>query len=400
MPIMFILLRKGRTMKKIIALLLALSVCLSFAACSKDSSRYYDDEDNYSGDSYSEDDWSDDKTDQQDDWSEPEVSVAQLENDFATASNFYDGKAIVETHDGEYYCINAKGEILFQIPAGDMQSFGPYSLRGGFIRCTNGWYNTDGLYKSNDELGIKDTFDIAIDDGYLIATVVESTYDSATYKLGVLDNSFNWIISPSEELYPLLTDIYGRVNSNTCRYGDGYLYLFSKDCYLSLLTGEIMDQISGGEPANLWNNWKDMRGNTMATLEIDGSMQGKFIDERAIVIRSNPAGDLYFFMVDTEGKAVFEPVAFPDGVSAGYSGYMDTDGTHIKFQTLEGKNVTIYDDHGVIIAHWDATEEHPLGNEKQVDFNWSLSDGTLLLHEDSPRGDHYYYYDVNFDKLF
>lgn len=242
--------------------------------------------------------------------------IQKFEGTLYLTTPFSEGKALASTSgNGNTVCIDKNGNVLFSLDV----SIASYqsSFKSGLILLPDGRFcDSKGSLTAPADVGVTKFYDAALEGGYIIVEVIESTFDSTSKKIGVMNTDFEWVYQPSEELYPQIK-IQESVYSSD-RYYDGYLYMASKKTFWNLKTGEITAECSVEIPCDAWitysdNTYRDLSGNSIKLSGQDIANNvfdiGNFVNAKAPVVYYNSeAKASYFNYVDENGGFSFEPV--------------------------------------------------------------------------------------------
>ncbi len=182
----------------------------------------------------------------------------KISGDIAAGSVFSEGKAFVSlaADNDTTYCINKDGYILFKLN----EKMGAI----GTIDCTfkNGLtliqkYQEQHICDKNGkvtypkDVGATKFYDIGFEGGYILAEVVESTFDSTVKKAGIMNTDFEWTVGPTEELYKYINKL-NLVSYTKDRYFNDIVYIGKAKVYLDLKTGKIVsyEEIASKIPSN------------------------------------------------------------------------------------------------------------------------------------------------------
>lgn len=339
-------------MKKVVSLLLVLSlVMLLFSACSQETdsgSRKKSNRVTTTGNNSDQwgDKWGSDDS--------PQIEyLGKIDaTSFVAATNFVNGRAAVaKSKAGPVYIIDKKGNILYEFDLHGKNIMGLFEVGQFFLVNREGkigLINWDGELVWDEDMGVSAFYTNAAEDGYILAEQVIETFDSTTHKLGVLDNNFNWIMEPTEEMYekaPLSRYKYTR----DYYYHKGYLYITEYDNCLNILTGEVVKYRDVGfeHPSESWTVMGDTLVDPSMDVKIDLSQYtnmygfGRFEGGLThISFRNRQTGTYFFTLVKEDGTFAFDPVEVGEGIpsiSRDSSVIVMTTGTFIKSFDATGK---------------------------------------------------------------
>ncbi|MCQ2441147.1 MAG: hypothetical protein MJ076_04535 [Clostridia bacterium] len=347
-----------------------------------------------------------------------------LNKEIIAASDFSEGLAFVKCkgEKDKYFCINKKGEIVFET------NEQPISIVDGLIKpfvsglsvIYSKKFNKEGFIDKKGKIVMPNDvgafkFEVGLlNQGYIIADVRESDFQSSVYKAGILDTNFNWIVEPSEQFRNLISrddEDKTIVLANTLysfSYDyiiDDYLYVDDLDKYINIKTMEEFDKssIQISLPSNFWScssagvftGTEGEKTYLDLTPKYDTLTEcSKYFNGKSLAIFCSGA-KYYFSLIDEQGNTVFEPKEFgTEKISQfEYDGNYIVLGAKSTFHQIGSDSIIkSYDLKGNELATMDTSI---LDNNKNN--IWSYNDGVLLLKNNNT----YTYYDVNdFSELF
>lgn len=404
-------------MKRLIALLMAFVMVFSLAACGGDTDDDRDRED--------EDD--EDHSPGIIGGSEPTEGIkhtgVKIEGKFRTATVFSEGLAFVYLTDTDHsdtvYCINKEGYIVFEVDQrlirNDTYNSMSAMFVNGLVLLDDAFCDTAGNFTYPEDVGATMFCDIALEDGYIIAERVETTYDSSKKEMGVMNTDFEWIVEPTEEIYNAFGGIkqiekqeysFPLDPSGSIVYYSDHLCL-SGTTFLNLKTGEISDSISIPMPSDKWEptqpfyrdgpcEYVDYIDNVVLELSYDNIISPKpFVDGKALIGFENE--DTYFFaLIDEHGEMLFAPVRteYYPGYHRMYAFF---DGNYIVLEDKDGGVFYCYDSTGKLLGSLDTYTIDPSRS-----FSASIHDGVIMIRSILRYADTAicYYYTPEFEPLF
>ena len=319
-------------MKRILVLLLSVALALSMAACA--TAPEQDNKDKVSSENNSKPVDQDANpqpdeppVDQKPEDDEPEVTYQKLEGKITGASVFNDGYALVCVNGNENttYCIDKKGNIIFQIDKDFAVSGTIYQkIENGHLSTTEGIYDMTGKLTRPEDVSASQFYDVAFSGGYILVEKVTADYSSTKKEIGVMNFAYEWVVEPSEEIYTAIEKDLSHLTAmnHQSYYYEGYIYFAYSDCYLNVTTGEILETIGQNAPSTEWTysskgKFGDIKGNVMLDLTVHDNIKlisgTKFVNGKAPVMFYNAEAKTWFFtLVDEEGNFQFEPVQVKD----------------------------------------------------------------------------------------
>ena len=316
---------------------------------------------------------------------------------------FSDGLALVRLVGDENttYCIDKEGYIVFEADIGS-GSFGT-GFRNGYAIISGKIYDRTGESTAPEDVGATEFYLTIAEHGYILATKITSDFTGTKKELGILNEDFNWIVSPSEELYQGLFTDHGSPYVST--YSNHYLYLPGSDSYLNILTGKISetepeDFVSDPELRYIYGGtYRDEDANIVIDLrEYDTiAFGGSFVDEKAVIVFKNQVSKYdykyYYTIIDKDGVFAFDPVEI-DLINV--EADMSFDGEYVVFesQTVTAHNTCYY-------ACYNSNGEFEGKAEISRRKSISLCEGIIKAYEKDLYGpDSTYYYNPDFTPLF
>ena len=363
-------------MKKFVALLLALSVCVSLAGCHKDTGM--DDADR-AGNAYGEH------------GGDVDPNRTKLEGVIKYATVFFYDRAAAQVGD-TWYCIDKNGGIVFQYPS-EVTSV-TRLFKNGYSLVNAGYCDDTGRYTTFQDMGIADVdaTTCRYQGDYLIARVDESTYNSKVLKLGILNSDFEWQVEPSVELYEALKRNYG--TTYPLRTSQKYVYNEEKDHYVDLTTGKVLKDLPEEDQYMIRTVENgvayDARGNELCTYPEGASVTSRDDGTALLVYYS---GDKRFFSIaDKNGAMLFEPIEalnYPGSRSAVPNIAASLYDEYVVVSEYDGAEAKIYDFSGKLLAT--LTNDTTSGERNR--FTYSVSGGMVRVQES--KHNTYHYYDFN-----
>ena len=368
-------------MKKFVALLLALSVCVSLAGCHKDTGM--DDADR-AGNAYGEH------------GGDIDPNRTKLKGVIKNATVFYYDRAAAKVGD-TWYCIDKNGGIIFQYPS--EVTVVTRLFENGYSLVNEGYCDDTGRYTTFQDMGIADVdaTTCRYQGDYLIARVDESTYNSKVLKLGILNSDFEWQVEPSMELYEALERDYG--TTYPLRTSQKYVYNEEKDHYVDLTTGKVLKDLPEEDQYMIrtveYGVAYDARGNELCTYP-EGASVTPHTDGTALLVYYS--GDKRFFSIaDKNGAMLFEPIEalnYPGSRSAVPNIAASLYDEYVVVSEYDGAEAKIYDFSGKLLATL-TNDINVGGRDERNRFTYSVSSGMVLVQEMKNYTYHYYDFDGN-----
>ncbi len=296
-------------MKKCIAILSSLLYVCSFSACSKNIKTLYDDV-------------APGKTNQSESVGDSENTGIKLTSDIIDSTDFSEGLTLVKCKDNPdiTICIDNNGYIVFEIPQEFPKGIVTSKFINGFILFKGNIYDKKGNMYTPENHGVTKFYDRAFKDNYIICEVVESSFDSTTKQLGIMNFDFDWIVKPNETLYKSIDTLsLGAANVDQDQYYfDGLIgpryYNNDNEKHVDLKTGEISDNPPVNIPSFAWYNqfgkYFGIDGVMLDISEKGNVIAGEcFINGKAPIVFYNiEVSESYFTVIDDKGNFSFEPI--------------------------------------------------------------------------------------------
>ncbi len=305
-------------MKKLLSLLLVLSIFASLVSCGK-------------GEEESTEQTTTGKSDsaQTENGNIEQEAVAhtgvKLSGQINGASPFSEGLAIVSVsgNNDVYYCINKDGFIVFEFPrdAFVKAQLDFYKFEGGFVLSNIGLYDKKGTLTTAEDLGVTRIFKTGLEDGYILVEKITADYNSSKGEIGVLNFEFDWVVEPSEKIYNTikndLRDL-DSVQSDSYYYNNTFNFFSNseKTYYtLDISSGDFSENKTLVLPSKKWQLYDasayDSIGNILVDISgIENARFGSsFVNGKAPVrFENTEAGKCFFTLVDENCEFSFEPV--------------------------------------------------------------------------------------------
>ena len=327
----------------------------------------------------------------------------KISGTISALTGFSEGYAFAQTNNQEdkLYCINTAGEIEFVLDIEILES----AFLVGYVKsfCNgiadlNGTLcNKEGKFATPESVGVTKFLSNTFEDGYIFTETKIAGYADTTYKTGVMDSQFNWLLEPTEALYD-------------CSYcGNGVLYL-SNETYFDIKTGEAIESPSIEDltppnplPSEYWmrENLKfynplteelmlDLSSVTNITRVTD------FQNGKCLAKYYNKENSKYFFnFIDEKGEFLFDPIPVFDSYTMIFNHeigdefvvfYDDNSGSKINFKS--------YDTSGNLLGSIN-TKDLKYANYSLV----SVSESIIVLRGGYTSSSYYYAFDKNFNLL-
>ncbi len=366
-------------MKRILSLILVITVVLSLSACGGGKATS-----NISSNS---------------DESIIKHTGKKIDGEIIAASSFSEGLAFVELSNekGKTYCIDKKGNIVFELDI-DLSVNGSINATfiNGLAYVNEGFCDITGKVTKPADIGATSFYYVStLKAGYILAEIVTSDYSNTNKKLGVLNTKFEWTVEPNENLYNEFADEYGysQISSalNTSDYAVGDLYYNTTlEKALNLKTGEVIKEKEkiGTTSSSVWvlgSNATQYTGYYLPgessylsedRLILDLTKNGvvcsasSFVNGKAaIVYRNVNANKYYVTMIDETGKHFFEPI------ETKYS-YVETDGKYILVSDTKmgsADYAEVFNDKGEKMGEIDVSKD------TSMSYHFYLGDGVILV---------------------
>ena len=367
-------------MKKMISWILVILLTLSLFACTDNSPN---------PDSSSSSGTNNNKEESSETNNGSNQAKSKISGQIEFGTDFSDGLALVRLvgDKNRTYCIDKEGYIVFEIDT-ENGSLGS-GFRNGYATIDGKIYNREGKSIAPEDVGATE-FDLAAaEGGYIIATKITSDFSATKKELGVLNEKFEWIVSPSEELYEAFGGDYSLKYSNH--------YLRSGNSYLSILTGEILEaepEDFVSEPSGIVlqyhtdRTYRDQNNNIVIDLsEYDTLVKGfSFVNEKAIILFKND-NKFYFTLIDVDGVFVFDPVKIES------FDYIEFDGEYVMFVTYDRSGGDDF------FACYNSDGE--LEGKTRLSGFITIAEGIIRRYDVNIYGsDSTYYYNPDFTPLF
>lgn len=398
-------------MKRILALLLALFLLLSFSACESDNSS-----DTTKKPASGSPTLPSDPTSGTDSVSPPESSMTghtgvKISGTITGASVFSEGLAFVCLNGDKEttYCINKEGYIVFELNKKIVINGEIYAkFINGYALLDGGLCDTSGSVTYPEDVGATTFYDIALEGGYILAEKVTADYSSTKKEFGVMNTNFEWVVQPSEVLYTAVEEdlrFITAMNKDSYYHND-VVYLEKSKQYLDLKTGNVSRTPSINIPSEKWkkygnNTYRDFDNNIMLDLReytnlVLSCIGSNFVNGIAPIKFFNESANIYYFtFVDEDGEFLFEPIS-PVNKLRIERFYFDGENLIITNNYYGGSEVTIqcYDTNGNLLGQM---------NTKDIDdlnYSMEINDGVIVLYGGYNYSYKCYYYDTSFSPLF
>ncbi len=403
--------------KRILCALLALVMLMSFAACGEKESN--DDGGKKSDSSTSSGSSSDGGNSNAPSKGESIPHTGKrLDGEIDQGTAFHEGLAFVCINGDEdrTYCINTEGYIVFEA-----DEFFPYCSSYKFVNgmaLINGnIYDTAGKCTTPESVGATKFYNIAFEDGYILAEKVTADYSTTKKELGVMNKNFQWIVEPKETLYqavesqlhaiifPDVADSY-YYQDYVCFQDGSYSPSFDNvSLYLNLKTGELTEEAPFETPAHgLFHHSKglcDYQGNIIIDLSkyenIHFPYGSEFVDgKRPVVFYNYEAEKCYFSFIDETGEFLFEPKELENVATYSQPKFRFDGETLLIVDDFRSPNIVqSYDIQGNMIAQLET---------KNLSYHFSdceINDGIICVSDTAGiRRNGGYYYTTDFQPLF
>jgi len=294
-------------------------------------------------------------------------------------SVFANGLALVNYEGHDYtYCIDKEGYVVFKIEKQNELSTAidaKESIQGDFVYFiqSKSVYDIKGNLLKPEDYGVTRFYECGLANGHLFASVIESNFEGSTKKLGVMNNKFEWIVQPTEELFNAFfandTLNYLYLGSHGFVYRDGVYYYDSRKYCLNIKDGTLSKyelEISDIEGII---TYEELREKYPTLYQVTNFIDGK----AAILFLNKDTNIFYVSMVDEKGQLLFNPIDVGDH----YSPSIVTDGKTIILAEYSGWNLTSIDQNGKILAKLENLNKTLFSNDGQV--NVKISDGVLHI---------------------
>lgn len=320
---------------------------------------------------------------------------------------FSDGLALIRLQESKNktYCIDKEGYIVFEVNTEENSSFSAF--RNGYAIINEKIYDRTGKSISPQDVGATKFYLGLIEEtGYILATKITSDFTGTRKEAGFLNKNFDWIVSPSEELYQGLFTEYD--NLYVATYSNHYLYLPGSERYLNILTGEFWEaepENFASDPSNIAlqyytdGTYRDKNDNIVIDLREYDTLAygGEFVNGKAIILFKNTVSPYnytyYYTIIDRNGVFAFDPVKI-DLIDVAADMIFDEEYVIFKSQTVTAHNTCYY-------ACYNSNGEFEGKAEVSRRKSVSLGDGIIkayLLDLYGP--DSTYYYNLDFTPLF
>ncbi|MBE6681426.1 MAG: hypothetical protein E7600_03970 [Ruminococcaceae bacterium] len=424
-------------MKKILSILLAISLLISgnilLTSCTSDegyvSSKDDDDKSDKGSENVEESDENNEIADDKNDVlangdnidssneNKPEIEEAVTKEKFSGelefATPFSDGVALANTTENPTTIgINKNGEILFKLDQkydfsrrylyNDRFEGGMFILPGGCLCDTN------GNVTSPKELGYENFYDVAFEDGYILAKKVEATYDSTKISYSIMNSDFevlyttDWGLDDHIQQYSIYYDKLLCLKSDSTRNDD---YVF-----WDLNTSEITNIPPSSMPSETWlkggSAYEDLFDNKYLDYDDIGDNVYSveyFINNIAPIIYFNrEANKSYFNYINEDGSFVFDPIEIGAEYYAYYKIYaydsnyavIGKSGMGSRLNTSD-PTLRVYNSSGDFISEINI-KDYSSDNH----LKWEVSMGDEIITINSSTHSVTYLFDINGNKLF
>lgn len=289
-------------MKRILCIILALCLTLTtFAGCGKKETPE-------KGDNLK-----DNVEDIQSDANKTDDSKVDM-NCVTDASPFKNGIAYVEyganetVEEQEILFINKQGNVLFKSKDYFVMNGEPIFTPNGvtilrekkgnnYVLCD---IKANKIYSASDLGGtdiVRDRFNDAFEDGYMLVEKIETTFDGSTKTLAIYNGKFELLCPFSEEMYDFA------LGTGYSYYNNGYILNDSyPNQYIDIKNGVIGEDITKIPLSSDLNAWDKLEGkfDTLAyRTEFSNNCAG-------VVFESE--GVYYYSIIDIDGNLAFEPI--------------------------------------------------------------------------------------------
>lgn len=390
-------------MKKTILCILAFLLTLSLFACSNVSEK--SDGDLSNGTSNTNQANSENNNGNNTENNESNQEKKKISGTIEAGTAFSDGLAFVrlQGNENKTYCIDKEGYIVFEVDTEKNSSFSAF--RKGYAEINGKIYDRTGKSISPQDVGATKFYLNFIEEtGYILATKITSDFTGTKKELGILNENFDWIVSPSEELYQGLFTEYD--NLYVATYSNPYLYLPGSESYLNISTGEFLEskpEDFAPDPSGIAlqyytdGTYRDKNNNIVIDLrEYDTlAFGGTFVNEKAVIVflnRVSPYNYTYYYtIIDRNGMFAFDPVKID--LQAVYAAKMTFDGEYVVFaDTMYSTSTTNY------VCY---NSNGQLEGKTMSSSDISIQNGVIKASEINLYGpDITYYYNPDFTPLF
>lgn len=389
-------------MKKLLAIILSISIIASFTACNGTKRNENDNKTNsiINADSPSSK-------------QEIEHTGKKISGQITAASTFSEGLAFV-CLDGDKektYCINKDGYIVFEI---DINISGLGKIEDKFV---NGLAvlksqqntgrvlcDTKGNITTPEDLGVTNFCGLALEGKYIIVEKITASYDSSKKEIGVINTDFEWVVELSESIYDQLGDVMLQPSNTTSFYYNDFCYFENNKKYLNLKTGEVTDTVDFILPSNKWkcytdNTYRDYNENILLDLsDVPNALAytygiGFVNGKTPIRFHNKETGTYFFNIIDEKGEFLFDPIELSKIEAFYFDGdYLLVIDNYMGSQ----KNIKCYDTKGNLLGELDT-----YSIEKNRSYNCEISDGIITIYSSYSYSNYKcYYYNTDFTELF
>lgn len=332
----------------------------------------------------------------------------KITGNMTVGSDFSEGYAFVK--EGEkIYCIDKSGSIVFEVDK-DLPNSKIEALRfsNGVALIDGGICDTSGKITYPEDVGVTKFYRVAFRGGYIVAEKVTSDYSSTKKELGVMNMNFEWVLSPSEEIYAAVAgDLWLTEALNTQSfYSNGFIYFQGSEKCLDINTGEVLDWhpvnssqsdwiFHGIGTTELGGTYCDSEDNVMLDLRQHENLltATSFINGKAAVFFYNQSAGTYFFtIIDKSGAFAFDPVEIKNIKSVYSVSCLQFDGEYVVVaEHYMGSDIRIqsYNMSGELLG------ELKTSSLPYASYTWELADSVFVL-----RGGNVYYFNPDFTPLF
>lgn len=377
-------------MKKILAILLSLTMVFSLSACASKGST-----EEKSGASAST----------------VKHTGKKISGQITAASPFSEGLAFVclDGDEEKTYCINKDGYIVFELDM-DLAVNGEINEKfvNGFVvlnsnsNTQKSVCDTKGKITTPEEVGVTDFCGLALEGGYLIVEKITSDYSSSKKEMGVMNTNFEWVVELSESIYEQIGGLTPIPMYTTSFFYNDICYFEDSKKYLNLKTGEVTDGIDMALPSNAWqrsgdNTYRDHNENVLLDLSdisnVTLSTTGTgFVNGKSPISFHNQESGTYFFTVINEkGEFLFEPI------EQSKIGGFCFDGEYLIVfdETMSISNMKCYDLSGKLLG-----ELNTETIEKNRLYSCEINDGVITVYSKYNFSAKCYYFNPDFTELF
>ena len=254
-------------------------------------------------------------------------------------------------HDSTY-CIDEEGYIVFKLNEKIyLNAYGAdESFKSGFRLVGESLYDKTEKKTNPTDVGATKFYSFALNNGHIFASVIESTFENSSKKLGIMNLEFEWILEPSEEIYNAFALKNGGFTFQyfeTVYYHNGNYYSkiendSSKYNCIDMKSGAIYQIASDEIKFKDTIDYYELKIDYPTAVELT-----EFVNGKAGVLFCNSETDIYYAsMVDEDGELLFDPV------DVGYCYYnLATDGNIIILTSYFGWDIISIDKNGKTLGN-------------------------------------------------